>query len=456
MAIQSKEEFARLLSEGIYRIKIQHSKSIQIVQDELGYALGRQGGTAIEHWRRGNIPANLADLENLAKELVVQGQLNQSWLKLFLLHGGHPNPTQVVGDVFLANDSQALPPSSVNLPGKNYRELVGRQTLLAQIREALEDKNGRWLITIDGQGGIGKTALARNIAEQCQLSCHFTAVVWISASRNDLPGAMVPEGGLTFHTCLDAIAAQLNQPDIAKLPPEQKSKRLQALLRSQPVLIILDNLETAVTPQNEIVTQLRPFLNPSKALFTSRQRFRGDLFAIHLDGLVENEAVQFIQQDATEKGISHVAEAMPQQLFPVITATGGSPLALKLIVSQLAHFDLPIVLQHLTEVNIQNSTQNEYINFYKHVYGRSWSLLSETNQQLLITLAHFAPGVGGNFKAIKQVSQLPHANLVESIDKLWQFSFLEIGAIASLQENIRYYLHPLTQHFVLSDVIQLL
>ena len=47
------EKFAQLLSEGIHRVRIYESKAIQIVQDEIGYALGREGGSAIEYWRNG-------------------------------------------------------------------------------------------------------------------------------------------------------------------------------------------------------------------------------------------------------------------------------------------------------------------------------------------------------------------------------------------------------------------
>ncbi len=43
-----RENFAQLLSEGIHRVRLCESKAIQIVQDKLGYALGREGGSALE------------------------------------------------------------------------------------------------------------------------------------------------------------------------------------------------------------------------------------------------------------------------------------------------------------------------------------------------------------------------------------------------------------------------
>lgn len=459
MAAQTKEEFARLLTEGVYRIKLHETKSLQIIQDQLGYAIGREGGSAVEHWRRGNIPAKIEDLESLAGEIVRRGRLDRQWLEQFLMHGQHPSPTQLANDLFLPNSPKETiaiihSPSS-NLPGKNYRKLVGRDELIDNIGAALRDKNGRWLVGIDGPGGIGKTALARDVADYCQERCPFETILWVSASRSDLPGATVPDGGLTFERLLDVIGTQLGIADVAKLKLPQKEQQIQLLMREQALLLILDNLETAVEPQADIVNRLGSLLNPSKALLTSRHRFRGDVYTIRLSGLADEGATKFIHQDATEKGIRHVEMSSPQELAPIIEATGGSPLALKLVISQLEYFAPEIVLQNLTEVASQSSSETEFTRLYKHIYGRSWSLLSQKSQELLLAMSYFAPGLGGSFEAIKDISNLAHADLVNSIDTLWQLSFLEVGDTARLNQ-IRYYLHPLTQYFVLSDIMHVL
>lgn len=91
---RSPQKFALLLSEAVHNIRLRQSKAtkktIGIIQDELGYALGREGGSCIEYWRKGNIPATLADLENLGRELVKRGGLNPEELKQFLESAGHP------------------------------------------------------------------------------------------------------------------------------------------------------------------------------------------------------------------------------------------------------------------------------------------------------------------------------------------------------------------------------
>lgn len=96
----SPEEFAQLLTEGIQRIRVSEGKPIRVVQDELGYLLGREGGAAIEHWRKGHIPPHLADVEKMARALVTRGRLDQVWLEHFLRSAGHPAPALLSNELF--------------------------------------------------------------------------------------------------------------------------------------------------------------------------------------------------------------------------------------------------------------------------------------------------------------------------------------------------------------------
>lgn len=100
MGRASAEQFAQLLTEGVQCIRLQEAKSIQIVQDELGYALGKAGGSSIEYWRKGNIPAKYHDTALLAREIVRRGRLARPWLEDFLHSAGYPNPAVLCDEVF--------------------------------------------------------------------------------------------------------------------------------------------------------------------------------------------------------------------------------------------------------------------------------------------------------------------------------------------------------------------
>lgn len=101
------EAFGRMLSQAIYIIKMLENKNLSIVQDELGYALQRKGGSAVERWRKGHLPPSTGDVERLARILVgrSQGHLSRQWLETFLNHAEHPYPGRVVEEIFTPSKS---------------------------------------------------------------------------------------------------------------------------------------------------------------------------------------------------------------------------------------------------------------------------------------------------------------------------------------------------------------
>ena len=450
----SPEKFSELLTEAIYHIRLHESKSLQIVQDELGYAIGREGGSAITYWRRGNVPGKLSDLEHLTQVLINRGGFGSEWVQKFMIAGGYPEKSS---QAFVAKETTTTPAaqSVSSLPRNMYRHLIGRGQLVQDVMDALRDKEGRWCIGLDGLGGIGKTAVALEVTKQSQSL--FKHVVWLTAAKQQIGPQANENTQFTFDTVLNGIARQLAMTEVIKLPQSEKEKRLQTFMQYEPTLIVLDNLETADEPQTEIIKQLKKLLNPSKALLTSRHRFQNEVYALHLTGIDEHKAAQFIQQDAQEKGIQQIQHAQPAELESIFTVTDGSPLAMKLIISQLNHLPLDIVLQHLQEATPvrQLYDGDEYINFYKFVFFRSWALLNDEAKHLLVALTRFEPSNGCDFTALKQISALPHPAIISSLDALWQLSLLEIGEIESLSQ-IRYYLHALTRYFVLSDIVQIL
>lgn len=89
---QSAEKFAQMLTAAIHRICQNENKSVRIVQDELGYALGRQGGSAVERWRKGHLPPKAVDVETLARIFAQRGGYDQGWIDAFLESTGYPQP----------------------------------------------------------------------------------------------------------------------------------------------------------------------------------------------------------------------------------------------------------------------------------------------------------------------------------------------------------------------------
>ena len=96
-------KFGRLLKTAVRRIALQENKNIAVVQDELGYALAREsGGTAIQFWERGNIPAKKQDVDGLKKELVKLNGLTQAEAISFAAYAGYPELAEEQALPFIA------------------------------------------------------------------------------------------------------------------------------------------------------------------------------------------------------------------------------------------------------------------------------------------------------------------------------------------------------------------
>jgi hypothetical protein len=112
---ENPEKFAKLLTTAVHIIAARESKTIGSVQDELGYALGRDsGGSCIEYWRKRHIPARLQELETLAGELARRGGLNHAACDEFLRSAGHPDPKAMVDEIYLFLDKE--PPNARRVP----------------------------------------------------------------------------------------------------------------------------------------------------------------------------------------------------------------------------------------------------------------------------------------------------------------------------------------------------
>jgi hypothetical protein len=161
---KSPEKFAQLLTQAVHKIRIRESKTvkktIRIVQDELGYALGKEGGSCIEYWRKGHVPATADDVENLARELVKRKGLNQHEFEQFLLSAGHADPTGLGNELFQVEE---LAPFIVGPPITHPRQFFGREQELKRIfglwkRFPLQN------IAVIGLHRSGKTSLLRYLA----------------------------------------------------------------------------------------------------------------------------------------------------------------------------------------------------------------------------------------------------------------------------------------------------
>ena len=339
------------------------------------------------------------------------------------------------------------------LPSKSYRELLGRQDDIDNIMSALLDESGRRIISIDGIGGIGKTALAQEVVEQA-LNNKFSDVVWLTAAEKE--GSVK----MTFDSVLDGIADQLNAPSLLKLEGEARLSKTRELLLQKKALIVLDNMETAEDPQQEIADQLFTIIGSSKALLTSRYRFKSsssDIYTIHLSGIDKDASYVLIRDTALEKNMPYVLGVNEADLEPIIDVVGNvkagySPLALKFMVGQLMEYDPETIISYMQKVQINSSPSDlsynvEFQKFWSSIFAKSFRLMGKTDKQLMYLMSRmFEPNIGtGEVKLIQAAMKLNSQEFLSVQNKNWRISFLEIGAPSlNISGRKRIYLHRLT------------
>jgi len=325
-------------------------------------------------------------------------------------------------------------------------ELVGIESLLQQLLTLLTTPDAGWIISLEGLGGIGKTALANAVVRQVALTPHFHNLAWVSAKQQDfLPGMDLPSSpqpAIDANTLVDSLLTQLDDSTSTAAPPDQKLALLSRLLKQQPYLIIIDNLET-VEDYQALLPTLQKLANPTKFLLTSRHSLRAyaGVSCLPLTELSQADSLALLKHEAETRQLAALANATPAQLKSIYRVVGGNPLALKLVVGQLYALPLAQVLENLKQAQGKRADQ-----LYTYIYWQAWHTLTPTSRQTLLVMPLVQNGPMAQLAA---ASQLEIDDLTEAVQQLTDLSLLEIsGGI----EQRRYRIHRLTETFLLNEV----
>ncbi len=317
----------------------------------------------------------------------------------------------------------APPPPCIpqNLPPRG--EFIGREKEKDTLRQALASRS--YLVAIEGIGGIGKTALALEVAHECWENRLFEAVIWTTAR----------ERPIDLTNVLDTIARTLDYPYIAQMPPgEEKEREAAKRLRAQTCLLIVDNFETIA---DEGVSRFLANLpEPSKALITSRHFTLGEARTIPLKGMEPDEALALICNEGQRLGLESVEQAEDRILLRLYEATGGVPLAIRWAVGQIAQRgqSLDSVLESLRQAG------DDVFGF---MFNRSWDMMSQEARRILVVMPVFASSASKG--AIEAASGISGWDFDEGLAQLVEMRLIEVGG--GLEEEPRYEVHPLTRAF---------
>lgn len=334
-----------------------------------------------------------------------------------------------------------------HLPPPDYVKLFGAEAILRLLVNLLEDPEGPRFISIEGLGGIGKTALAQFTAQRMAELGKLEDIFWISA-RDEL---ITYQGELkTLDTSIQSLedilvrlTQQLGQEHLMGLPISEKIEKLRPFLFASPYLIILDNLETIPDHQTLLHT-LFPLVGKTRFLITSRHTL-SEYAYVHVFSVPElsvEDSQTLIESELERLGRKNsLSQIITKRIYNTI---GGLPLALKLVAAQVGRFPLEYIL-----AGLKNARQQMPEQMYIYIYRRTWVCLNDPAKQLLLSMLSVAPD-GEDRSWIYGASSLSEEEFDMSLTQLINFSLLEVTG--SLDRPV-YRIHRLTDTFLRTDIL---
>ena len=330
-----------------------------------------------------------------------------------------------------------------NLPQPDYGQFIGRENELSQVIRQLRPypHSQHPIVTIDGVGGVGKSALALEVAHRYLRGSEdilpneiFDAIIWASAKQNVLTAEGIVSRTQVLRAIDDVfttIAVTLEREDIIKAPAEEQSELIRKALTQQRALLLVDNLETV--DDQAVLEFLRELPAPTKAVVTTRHKI-DVAYSIRLHGMPETDALKLIEKECEKKNVTlKVNEA--NRLFQ---RTGGVPLALVWSIAQMG-------LGYGVETVLANLGQSSS-DIARFCFDSAVERIKDTEAYLLLLALSFF-STDANRTAIGQTAGLGR----DILGRDEGLVLLEKLSLVNKKEN-RFSLLPLTKTYVLGEL----
>jgi DNA-binding SARP family transcriptional activator/predicted ATPase len=300
----------------------------------------------------------------------------------------------------LATPFPAIPPQPQELPRHNLpaqaTPFVGRAEELSYIARCLADPTCR-LLTIRGQGGMGKTRLAVRAAQQARETLSDSGVFVDGLFSVSL--ASTDSASLLASRIADALSFPLHGEADPKL-------QIIDYLRDKQLLLLLDNFEHLM-PGVELLTDILAAAPGVKMLLTSREALNvQEEWLVPLDGLsfpADDQATMTTaaleNYDAVRLFVQSTRRLLPgfslaQEKRSVITIcrlVEGMPLAIELATTWLKVLSCSTIATELEQgLDLFATTMRNVPARHRNmraVFEQSWRLLSTEEATVMSKLA---------------------------------------------------------------------
>ncbi|MET4200743.1 NB-ARC domain-containing protein [Bradyrhizobium sp. LA6.12] len=214
-----------------------------------------------------------------------------------------------------------------NLPSPDFDDtgFVGRADHLDRLKKAI--KGSFPIITILGDGGLGKTSLALKALYDIldESSNQFDAIVWTTAKTTVLTADAIKdiEGSIKDSLSIFSAASAV----LGGAPGSDPMQGLRQWLETFRILLVIDNLETVLDERIRRFAADIP--QGSKILFTTRVGLGALDFPVELQQLSEREGVEYFKRICDVYGLPELQNKKRDYILDTCARLNFSPLAIK-------------------------------------------------------------------------------------------------------------------------------
>ncbi len=249
-------------------------------------------------------------------------------------------------------------PCTHNLPIPDFDEtgFIGRDEAVKQLIKHV--KGPYPVITIVGEGGLGKTALAVKIAYDLLDSPDnpFQAIVWTTTKTQQITAGQVVEINYAIRNSLGMFQSLSNE--LVGSDVQSPLEEVLGYLKEFKILLILDNLETVIDERiNEFMMNIP---SGTKILITSRIGLGAFEVPVKLDSLDTNDSVQLLRALARIRGVNNLLKIQNRQLTRYCQAMKNNPGYIKWFVSAVQSGQRPEDVLDNSETFLEFCMSNVY------------------------------------------------------------------------------------------------
>ncbi len=236
-----------------------------------------------------------------------------------------------------------------NLPPQPYKKFFGRTDAIKKIYETLIE-GGTFIASIDGVGGIGKTALAYHFCKEHIIpQSNFKYLIWITSKNTvfdpysiEKQIKIVENEFKGIETLFDTTFSVVGLEELINSNfKEKKEFFLNEIISTEPIFFVLDNLENI--NDQEFFEFVSKYFNKYSAdnkylkiLTTSRKRKRLADFPVEIEGLDVEDALYMLKHLAKEYQIKDVLKSNDHDNIILIEKVGRIPLGIEFLIGQMS------------------------------------------------------------------------------------------------------------------------